>query len=116
MHNYIFLKRSILFLMLAATLLPSCTTGSKKPGPAMHTVQLKEMRFDPAELSIHAGDTVEWINNDFVDHDITEAKNKTWSSGVLKTGQSWKTVIKQSTDYYCSIHVVMKGKLIVNEK
>jgi plastocyanin len=46
-------------------------------------------------------------------HDVTEETHKVWSSGPLPAGKSWKMAIDRSADYFCSIHVVMKGKLIV---
>ena len=113
MRTHLLIARSIIALMLPAILLPGCNTASEKAAPVKHIIDINEMRFQPAELSVHAGDTVEWINHDLVDHDVTENKNKGWSSGVLKNGQSWKTVISSTADYYCSIHIVMKGKLVI---
>ncbi|MEO7087676.1 MAG: plastocyanin/azurin family copper-binding protein [Bacteroidia bacterium] len=77
-----------------------------------HTVEIKDMKFQPQELWLNSGDTVVFINRDMVAHDVTE-KNKAWASPPLLTGQSWRKVITESTDYYCSIHTVMKGKLSV---
>jgi plastocyanin len=71
------------------------------------------MKFQPAELTIQKGDTVVWINNDILAHDVTEESSKAWTSLLIPVGQSWSLVVQQSADYYCSIHVVMKGKLIV---
>lgn len=78
-----------------------------------HTVLIKQMKFEPAELNLHKGDTVLWINKDITDHDVTEETRKAWTSPKLLVGKSWTKVVKESTNYYCSIHVVMKGKLIV---
>ncbi len=78
-----------------------------------HTVVIRQMKFEPAELKLHKGDTVLWINKDITDHDITEEDNKTWSSSKLARNQTWSMVVNQSANYYCSIHVVMKGKLMV---
>ena len=71
------------------------------------------MKFQPAELEVQKGDTVVWVNRDIVAHDVTEQPDKAWTSSPLTTGQSWSMVAEQSADYYCSIHVVMKGKLVV---
>ena len=79
-----------------------------------HLVEIRSMKFQPAELEVNAGDTVTWINNDFVDHDVTEEKNKAWTSSILHPGKQWSTVIYANTVYFCSIHMVMKGKLKVN--
>ena len=77
-----------------------------------HTVQISKMKFDPEELTIHAGDTVVWVNNDITNHCVTEV-NKAWTSSTLVPGQSWKKAITKNTDYYCAIHLVMKGKILV---
>jgi plastocyanin len=48
-----------------------------------------------------------------VAHDITQVPSKTWTSSSLPPGKSWKMAVEESDDYYCSIHIVMVGKLIV---
>lgn len=78
-----------------------------------HTILIKQMKFEPAELNLHKGDTVLWINKDITDHDVTEETKKAWASPKLMIGKSWTKVVKESANYYCSIHVVMRGKLIV---
>ena len=72
------------------------------------------MKFEPEVLVLRSGDTVTWINKDLVDHDVMEEKSKAWRSSPLKPGQKFSRVVKTSADYFCSIHVVMKGKLKVN--
>ena len=79
----------------------------------MYNVEIKQMQFQPASLTVQKGDTVVWINNDIVAHDVTEEKGRLWTSGPLAPGASWSLVVTESADYYCSIHVVMKGKLVV---
>lgn len=78
-----------------------------------HTVEIKRMKFVPAELTIQKGDTVMWINKDFVLHDVTEENNKSWTSSSIAIGRSWSKVVTESTDYFCSLHLIMKGKLLV---
>ena len=107
--------------MMRLTVLPACLlmmcTGCD-PSPAKivyttHTVAIRQMKFEPAELDIKKGDTILFINNDLFVHDITESSKKEWSSGALPNGQSWKLVPQETVDYYCSIHLVMKGKIVV---
>ena len=80
-----------------------------------HTVEIKQMKFEPTELKLHKGDTVLWINKDITDHDVTEETKNAWTSSKLTMGKSWSMVVKESVDYFCSIHLVMKGKLIVEQ-
>lgn len=80
--------------------------------PKTDTVVIDQMQFTPAELTIQKGDTVFFINKDLVAHDATEV-NKAWHSPTLQSGDSWKIAPDKSADYYCSIHLVMKGKIVV---
>src|SRR5688500_15812672 len=82
--------------------------------PKLHTVEIKEMKFWPAEIQVKKGDTIIWINRDMVPHNVTEEKRKAWASPVLPTGKSWKMVARESAQYFCSLHPVMRGKIQVN--
>lgn len=81
--------------------------------PKVHIVEIRQMKFNPAELKVHRGDKVVWVNHDILVHDITEEKSKAWTSAALPVGSSWGMVFTKSSTYYCSIHVVMKGTVIV---
>ena len=82
--------------------------------PQLHIVEIKDMQFVPADVQVHIGDTVMWINKDIVAHDVTE-DGQDWASPALTNEASWKKVITESESYYCSIHVIMKGKVTVEE-
>lgn len=77
------------------------------------TVIIKMMKFQPADIQVNKGDTIVWINEGIVPHDVTEFPDKAWTSDTLKVGASWKKVIDESFDYFCSIHITMKGKVTV---
>ena len=78
-----------------------------------YTVEIKQMKFVPQELELQKGDTVVFINRDLLTHDVTETPGKAWTSSPLSPNASWTMVAEKTSDYYCSIHPVMKGKLIV---
>jgi len=84
--------------------------SSKPMRPHYHVVEIRQMKFQPAELALKKGDTVVWMNCDITNHDVTEEKKKAWQSPPLATNQSWMKVVSENADYYCSIHVVMNGK------
>lgn len=91
----------------------SCANYNKQK-PKTHIIEIKGMKFIPESLKLNKGDTVVWINKDIINHDVTEVNNA-WASSTLANEESWKTAITKSCSYYCSIHIVMKGKLIVKE-
>ncbi len=101
------------FAACCGFLLYGCNPAPKATTPVKHTVEIIAMKFQPAELVVNSGDTVVWINKDIVAHDVTEEAGKAWTSSVMPSGASWSMVVSKSADYYCSIHVVMKGKLLV---
>lgn len=82
---------------------------------ATDTVVIKGMKFNPEELHVKKGATVVWINEGIVPHDVTDFPDKTWTSDTIKIGDSWKKEIDESFDYFCSIHLTMKGKIIVDK-
>jgi plastocyanin len=100
-------------LFVVAVFASGCNSDSQSHSPKVHHISISEMKFQPAEITLMKGDTVEWVNNDIVAHNVRELKNDSWASPTLASGESWKMVVTQSADYYCSIHVVMKGKLIL---
>ena len=105
------LKSCLYFSVAFIFLMSFCS--NKKVAPKTYTVEIIQMEFRPAVLNVHKGDTVIFVNKDIVDHDATEV-NKAWSSPPLATGEAWKWVATKNADYYCSIHLVMKGQIIVD--
>lgn len=112
-------------VLLFALFLAGCSSPNESKPPSdviekepyavqTYTVEIKDMAFQPADLTVHSGDTVIWINKDIVAHDVTET-NKAWASPTLASDASWKKVITSSESYYCSIHLVMKGDITVEE-
>lgn len=55
-----------------------------------------------------------WINDDLVEHDVTEQTLMSWTSSRLSSGSTWKMVATNSEAYYCSLHVIMKGQIVVD--
>ena len=71
------------------------------------------MNFHPQEITVHKGDTVVWKNNDLVAHCVTEQKTNAWASSKIPAGGSWQMAVDSGSNYFCAIHVVMKGAIIV---
>jgi len=94
---------------------PEVSTAPKQASYEVHTVEIKEMKFVPDSITVNKGDEVVFVNRDLVAHCVTEEKSSAWTSGNLPAGQSYLLVAKESADYYCAIHKVMKGKIIVKQ-
>lgn len=112
-------------LLLSFLLIIGCTsqtpngtntsTAPAKPKYQVYTVEIKNMKFVPDSLVVNKGDEVVFVNRDMVNHCVTETKpdSNGWTSGPLQSGANYLLVTKKSVDYYCAIHIVMKGKIIV---
>ena len=88
-------------------------TENNKGLPA-HAVSMVGFKFDPPKLEVHVGDTVEWVNRDFVAHTAT-ADDKTFDTGKLEAGASKRLVMTKAGTfpYTCHFHSGMKGTLVV---
>jgi plastocyanin len=82
--------------------------------PVTHTVTIDGSRFEPETLSVMAGDTVVWVNNDIVAHTAT-SKPGAFDSGLIAPGKSWKYRPRRAGDfaYTCTYHPTMNGMLRV---
>ena len=98
-------------LLLAGCTLPDAQKEAAQP--ASHTVFINQMAFSPAELTVRKGDTITWINQDMVEHNVTEAATKAWHSPTLPRGGSWSLVASAPAAYLCTIHPGMKGHIAV---
>src|SRR5688572_21135362 len=113
MTNRIIAEINISLQLLLGVFLYSCSTDEENPTPKTYTVEINAMQFQPSELSVQKGDTVVFLNKDMVVHDVTEEKSKAWASSPLSTAQSFSLVVTESANYYCSIHPVMRGKILI---
>lgn len=100
------------YLLWVALLLTAGCSGNRQP-PQKHTITIAAMKFSPDTVFIAPGDTLEFINQDMVDHDITDFPDKKWTSSKLQPGDSWIYVPVKSGSYFCSIHQVMKGEIVI---
>jgi plastocyanin len=78
-------------------------------------VKIDNFSFGPAEITIPAGTTVTWTNNDDVPHVVTSDDNKLFKSKALDTDDHFSfTFTKPGTyNYYCAIHPKMTAKIVV---
>lgn len=113
--------RSVGLFSLMLLCLTACQNNSKTVGengtqtPVKHTVEISAMKFIPDTVIVHPGDTVVFINKGLVAHNATQLPDSTWQSPDLEEGESWSFVPTQSDSFFCSIHVVMKGYIIMKQ-
>ena len=91
--------------------------GFAIPGASAKTVRIivDNVEFSPAETTAVVGDTIEWVNRDFLAHTATAGDGK-WEI-VLPTGSTKQLQVKEAgkIDYYCRYHPNMKGSITVGK-
>ena len=78
-------------------------------------VVMKGIKFVPPELTVAAGDTVTWTNEDTVGHDVTGDSFSSGDPGGLQNGDTFKFTFKKAGtfDYVCTVHPGMEGSVTV---
>jgi plastocyanin len=90
---------------------PGTTIGGGGGGAE---VVMKNLAFEPATVTIKAGESVTWTNQDSMNHTVV-ADNGEFESSALGNGAAFSfTFDKAGTyPYHCSIHPSMKATIVV---
>jgi plastocyanin len=104
-------------IALLAAALPELTAAGDAVGAAAAspaTVQIDNFAFAPATLTVTAGTTVTWKNEDDSPHRIGD-QNGTFKSAALDTDDTFSHTFTAPGEYpyICTIHPYMVGKIVV---
>ena len=85
------------------------------PSSSAYTVNIKSQSFQPSTLSVPAGTTVTWHNQDNMQHTVTSDAQGPLDSGAIATGKKFTYTfqVPGSYSYHCSIHPGVKGTIVV---
>ncbi|MGA2698136.1 MAG: plastocyanin/azurin family copper-binding protein [Methanoregula sp.] len=81
-----------------------------------NTIIIQNMAYNPAQLTVKAGDIVRWVNKDTVIHSVVFSKDaKIDPSGPLSTSQSFSVRFYNTGvyNYSCGQHPQMQGSVVV---
>jgi plastocyanin len=78
-------------------------------------VAIQNFAFEPKTLTVPVGTRVVWTNRDEEPHVVTSAGGQFVSSKALDGGDSYGVTFSKAGTYtyYCSIHPMMVGTIIV---
>ncbi|WP_428324237.1 cupredoxin domain-containing protein [Nitrosopumilus sp.] len=96
--------------------------GSGVPG-----CEVDDWCYMPADLHVHVGDTVTWVNSDSLPHTVTsvsstgaekptpEDEDGLFDSGFMSGGDEWSYTFDVEGEYYyyCQLHPWMEGEVTV---
>ena len=95
------------------------------------TVEIKNLQFVPIELVVAAGTTINWLNLDPLDHDVTSGvsvlgrqtremkqtkfPDDKFASGLFGKDKTFSVTFEEKGEYknYCNIHPFMVAKILV---
>ena len=96
---------------MALTLSASDRAGAV---PRAVTVDVKNFAFQPGSVTVAAGTTVTWLNDDEEPHTITSAEGVFKSAALDSTERFSYTFTKPGTyHYFCALHPHMHADIIV---
>lgn len=76
-------------------------------------IRIANLVFEPANVTAHVGDTVQWLNGDILAHTAT-ARNGAFDVMIVPNRKAG-VVLKAAgeVDYYCKFHPNMTGHIAV---
>ncbi len=99
-----------------ATVPPVIVTPSRTASVSDNTIIIFKNTFQPANITVTAGSTVRWVNNDNHPHRI-QFMNKEFSTSTYLLGatESFSQVFFRpgQYDFACMIHPEMQGSVLV---
>jgi plastocyanin len=115
-------RRSHAFVLLLGLAILALATFLIGCAQQPNTVVMKGLAFQPQTITVSAGTTVKWTNEDQTAHSTTADSWKqgttdpnAWNSGPLNPGQSFEFTFKNpgTYKYSCMVHPYMHGTVIV---
>jgi plastocyanin len=99
----------------ALALLAAGVAGGAGIGAARSaSIEIDNHAYSPAILTIAAGTTVTWKNDDDTAHNV-RATDKAFASGALDTDDTYRHTFAApgEYEYFCTLHPYMVGKIVV---
>ena len=99
---------AVAFLAAAAWSFPSRAAGVETE------VKIDNFTFAPQRVTVKAGTSVTWINQDDIPHTVVSAAN-VFRSKALDTGDKYSFTFTTPGvyEYFCSLHPHMTGTVVV---
>lgn len=100
---------SKLFITFLGALLVAAGPGASPPA-----VQIKDDAYSPRTLTVVAGQSVTFVNEDDDAHTVT-ATDGSFDSKGLDTNAVWRHAFTKpgTYAYFCELHPFMKGSIVV---
>ena len=94
---------------------PASTPAATEQSGDAVTVLMKDIKFEPAEVTVPVGGTVKWVNEDSVDHNAVAKEGDVPKSELFGKGGSYEATFEEAgtIEYVCTVHPGMEGTITV---
>jgi plastocyanin len=94
----------------------SSSSSSSSSGSGEVTVGMKNIQFTPKDVTVKVGQTIKWVNDEDIPHNVKAQSGATFSSDTFGKGGSFTFTPKKAgkISYVCTIHAPnMAGTITV---
>lgn len=103
--------------LVLALIISGCINHSinKDPSAKGEIIEIKMFSYQPASITVAAGTTMTWINQDGSRHTVT-SDSGTFDSGYLGAGGEFNFTFRNAGvyPYHCQMHPSEMGEIVVN--
>jgi plastocyanin len=105
---------ALAFMLMAGTQ-RSQAAGPGDKAPNGIEIKIDNFSFGPMTLTVPAGTTVTWTNDDDVPHTVVSEDKATFRSRALDTGEHFSYTFTKpgKYPYFCSVHPRMTAEVVV---
>lgn len=108
---------ALLTVTLASSLIVASASrlgAGEAEKPPVTSIAIDNFSFTPREVTVKEGSTITWVNHDDVPHTVV-SKDQKFRSKALDTNDQFSFTFTNAGTYvyFCSVHPIMVGKVIV---
>jgi plastocyanin len=98
---------------------PASSAPAPAAGGSVVKVDMKNIQFNPKTVTVKKGTTVEWVNQDSTNHDVTKSSGPgpqfASGTGNIGSGGTYKQTFNAAgtIQYHCTVHPGMDGTIVV---
>jgi plastocyanin len=114
MSLIISMLKTVTFVAVVIGAIPLLSASETPVVAKNHVVEIIQFKFTPDQINVKVGDTVTWINRDFVAHTAQSIDNS-FNTGSLALNESYTLVVNDIGDYayFCEYHPSMQAAMLV---
>ena len=80
-------------------------------------IDMKDIEFEPKDAEAKVGQTIQWVNQDTVEHNAVAEAGADFKSELFGKGMTFEATVDEAgkVEYVCTIHPSMTGTITVTE-